>query len=131
MSVLSCLTISDISNTLAQSLTNTELSSQPPPPQPQDRLHHRHHPSVCQSQRTPALACGDGLESDIKMLQTPLRQVSKTPQMWTLSDEKQQTLQAGLSHFISTLLGKLGENANLIHPALAPLPSHQTLNYIF
>ena len=41
--------------------------------------------------------------------------------MWTLSDEKQQTLQAGLSHFISTLLGKLGENANLIYSPPPPL----------
>ena len=73
------------------------------------------------------MAGRDGLESDIKILQTPLRQVSKTPQMLAVTDQKQQTLQAGLSHFISTLLGKLGENANFINP----LPSNQTLNYIF
>ena len=73
------------------------------------------------------MAGRDGLESDIKILQTPLRQVSKTPQMLAVTDQKQQTLQAGLSHFISTLLGKLGENANFINL----LPSNQTLNYIF
>ena len=117
MSVLCCLRISDISS----SLSTTELSVQPPPsspastppPPPPARSATS---SVCWSERTPALAGGDGLEGYIKILQTPLRQVSKTPQMLTPSDEKQQTLQAGLSHFISTLLGKLGENANLIYP---------------
>ena len=77
------------------------------------------------------MAGRDGLESDIKILQTPLRQVSKTPQMLTLSDEKQQTLQAGLSHFISTLLGKLGENANSFHPAPSPPPPTRQFKLYF
>ena len=124
MSVLCCLRISDISS----SLSTTELSVQPPPPSspastpPPPPPARSATSSVCWSERTPALAGGDGLEGYIKILQTPLRQVSKTPQMLTPSDEKQQTLQAGLSHFISTLLGKLGENANFTHPSKSPLP---------
>ena len=122
MSVLCCLRISDISS----SLSTTELSVQPPPPSspastpPPPPPARSATSSVCWSERTPALAGGDGLEGYIKILQTPLRQVSKTPQMLTPSDEKQQTLQAGLSHFISTLLGKLGENANFTHPSSLP-----------